>query len=1118
MSTLYVGVGSEGAAFVLGRPYEATSVEGNVYSFSVFGGTALGMVAGGIAGTAAGVAAGAAAGATAGAILGPIGSLVGCVIGIAAGNYATMYGAKKLYFDPRDNTVTPPPPWYDISDETWPPFWNHVYQQLQEAVKQRYVRQPLESHVGRVLVYEKAIQNGAAEMISCGHIVTIGKAAERLVRVLTKSLKSAGMNDQSVYTLCNGEFFPKTEEAELVELATLANKVNKSSDLSVLNNIMMNARLYQIAKKVYVFPDRSHDAVTTRSVDDKISSAVKKIATNIMNKVVFCSSPALIHTSNHSWEQLKHFLPVFTTSYSFFLVVINSEDKNVISGNQHGANTLEEDMCHSIACIVDDLCTNQYVCLDPQIVVIGTYNSDEQRTQIHVQSTIENIQKWVKLNCSNTKLKTILLNSANQAAPEIQTLVTKLITRDIKISTPLTWELFHRMFSHVTKNFSIVQVEKAASIALLCGISDKEFPCVLHFYHEHGVFLYYPDVQYLNNVIITDPMWLQEKLNLIFTPINPCSSQSWKRLISEGILTIHVCEEIWKSEEVEGLSTGLVKLLEKYNLVAPIDIDQETKHHEYFVPFVLKSKGTAVPHQVKSKLCTAPLHFTFSKTKHISHGVFTYLNAALASKRNSDFVKCEVFCDQITYSFQKHDKVILSTTLTSVCVVVERLTYSGDEYPTSNFWFICQKIFLSLSTEINAVLQKSFQQTEAIPAFCCTCLPEGLPHYVTISSKTFSTCTTLQCDEKRNYPLNGDEQLWLKMAAPSFKLGKLFKREVNVLVESLQPSDQEKLTQALEITAIDSGRDCKRLINEWAETTGADARKHLMYHLNRLGMAEAAHAINTDLVSKELNDLGKIVPRHSVTLLQKRLGHGAWGYVDKGKLKDQLVAVKCVHEEIITEHHVIERVYREINTMAHVCHSNLVQFIAAVLDDQGGPMIITELLDTTLRKAYEDSCLKPGVDQCMDIFHDVASALCYLHGLQEPIIHRDVSTANVLMKRIPMNRWIAKLADFGSANLLKLASTMGEGNIVYIAPEALPDSSLPQTTKIDVYSYGIVLCEVTLRKFPYSDQLHEMKERMKTKHVLLHTLMENCTQKTPDIRPTMVAVLEELENIRMKSR
>ena len=168
-----------------------------------------------------------------------------------------------------------------------------------------------------------------------------------------------------------------------------------------------------------------------------------------------------------------------------------------------------------------------------------------------------------------------------------------------------------------------------------------------------------------------------------------------------------------------------------------------------------------------------------------------------------------------------------------------------------------------------------------------------------------------------------------------------------------------------------------------------------------------------DQVMKELEALKEehsqckafwIVPRHHVTVLEKSLGGGAWGYVKEGKFRGQQVAVKCIHETIATQH-TIKRVYREICTMSQVRHPNLVLFIAAVLDDQGGPMIITELLDTALRKAYEDSLC--NMAQCMDIFRDVACALCYLHELEAPIIHRDVSSSNVLLKAMAKDQWKA---------------------------------------------------------------------------------------------------------------
>ena len=260
-----------------------------------------------------------------------------------------------------------------------------------------------------------------------------------------------------------------------------------------------------------------------------------------------------------------------------------------------------------------------------------------------------------------------------------------------------------------------------------------------------------------------------------------------------------------------------------------------------------------------------------------------------------------------------------------------------------------------------------------------------------------------------------------------------------------------------------------------------------------------------------------IVPRHHVTVLERSLGDGAWGNVREGKFRGQQVAVKCVHETIFSKQ-TMQRVYREICTMSQVHHPNLVLFIAAVLDDQGGPMIITELLDTTLRKAYEDNLLSPDLYLCMDIFRDVASALCYLHGLEEPIIHRDVSSTNVLLKAVAKGEWKAKLSDFGSANWAKEASTMGEGAIVYTAPEAYPvHPSLsvklpPQTMKIDVYSYGILLCEVILREFPNPATLHEMKAKVMAKYPFLHPVVLTCTENDPEQRPTMSRILEELSD------
>jgi len=160
------------------------------------------------------------------------------------------------------------------------------------------------------------------------------------------------------------------------------------------------------------------------------------------------------------------------------------------------------------------------------------------------------------------------------------------------------------------------------------------------------------------------------------------------------------------------------------------------------------------------------------------------------------------------------------------------------------------------------------------------------------------------------------------------------------------------------------------------------------------------------------------------------LGGGAWEYVAKGKFRGQIVAVKCVYPSIL-QPTTVDRIHWEISIMTQVHHPNLVLFIAAVLDDQTGPMIITEILDTNLCTAYEENHL--GSSQ-VRIFKEIASALIYLHLHQERIIHRDVSTPNVLLQAVANNMWKAKLSNFGSANLVRYATTPGEGAIIYTAP------------------------------------------------------------------------------------
>ena len=262
------------------------------------------------------------------------------------------------------------------------------------------------------------------------------------------------------------------------------------------------------------------------------------------------------------------------------------------------------------------------------------------------------------------------------------------------------------------------------------------------------------------------------------------------------------------------------------------------------------------------------------------------------------------------------------------------------------------------------------------------------------------------------------------------------------------------------------------------------------------------------------------VPRREIRIVEQ-IGYGAAGLVSKGHYQGQEVAVKQIHREILQEKHIMDEFKREVGIMATIQHPNLVRFIAAVFDERVDqlretPLLVLELLHTNLRNAYKDFNLGPS--KSVPIFRDIAYGLHYLHEHNEPIIHRDVSAPNILLESLPGETWRAKLSDFGSANFLKRAKTLGVGAIVYTAPEMFPRESpsapMPRpTTKCDVFSYGIVLVEVITKTMPTTENRHELFGEVERRWRLMHDLVSRCTEVSPHARPTMADVLNTLNRI-----
>ena len=240
-----------------------------------------------------------------------------------------------------------------------------------------------------------------------------------------------------------------------------------------------------------------------------------------------------------------------------------------------------------------------------------------------------------------------------------------------------------------------------------------------------------------------------------------------------------------------------------------------------------------------------------------------------------------------------------------------------------------------------------------------------------------------------------------------------------------------------------------------------------------------------------------------VELTEEVVGRGSWATVYVARFRGLKVAAKCMHSLHVSDYN--QRLFaREMSIAATIRHPNLIQFIGATV--QGQPIILSELMSTSLWAQLERQPLSP--DQISSISLDVARALLYLHLMQpDPIIHCDINSANVLLNPGPNSSWLAKVSDYGSANYLRQVTTCGPGNPSYAAPEAaIP---VQQSTKMDVFSFGVLLLEMWSRKFPEKCERQVLLQGLRREGV--REMVQRCLKHDPLQRPGMGDIVEQLQ-------
>ncbi|KAG6737073.1 hypothetical protein POTOM_059939 [Populus tomentosa] len=277
---------------------------------------------------------------------------------------------------------------------------------------------------------------------------------------------------------------------------------------------------------------------------------------------------------------------------------------------------------------------------------------------------------------------------------------------------------------------------------------------------------------------------------------------------------------------------------------------------------------------------------------------------------------------------------------------------------------------------------------------------------------------------------------------------------------------------------------------------------------------------------------------------KQRLGTGAYGTVYAGKLhNDDLVAIKKIKQRDTDS---LDLVMNEIKLVSSVSHPNLVRLLGCCLEE-GEPILVYEFMPNGTLCQHLQRERGSGLPWTvrLTVAAETANAIAYLHSaVNPPIYHRDIKSSNILLDY----NYRSKVADFGLSRL-----GMEESSHISTAPQGTPGYLDPQyhqyfhlSDKSDVYSFGVVLVEIiTAQKVvdfsrPHSEvnlaalaidrigrgcvdeivdpYLDPNRDAWTLSSI--HSVAElafRCLAFHRDMRPSMMEVAEELEQIRLSA-
>lgn len=194
-----------------------------------------------------------------------------------------------------------------------------------------------------------------------------------------------------------------------------------------------------------------------------------------------------------------------------------------------------------------------------------------------------------------------------------------------------------------------------------------------------------------------------------------------------------------------------------------------------------------------------------------------------------------------------------------------------------------------------------------------------------------------------------------------------------------------------------------------------------------------------------------------------KVGEGSFGVVYKGTYRGKPCALKYIRPYLFqsasAKRFSMDQFERECEMAKRLSSPYIVQFIG-VSFDRYVPVLITELMECSLTDVLDCHHCPVPYHREIDIALGIARGLQFLHSQRPPVVHRDLSSNNILLSV----DWKVRIADLGVAKCLGNMCTPMPGTPNYMPPEVR--ARCPLSVAIDLYSYAVLLIQLETRNDP----------------------------------------------------